>query len=124
MGDRKPVNPSPRLPERRGQRSFSIWSLVAPVALVVAVAAIVAIVTGSGWLGNGGSTTTTRTTSTTRTIKTGNGQTVAITYRAKAGETMMDIAVRFGLSLDALHELNPKLSTTAALPAGRRIRLR
>ena len=68
--------------------------------------------------------TTTSTTATTQTITTGNGQTVAITIRAKAGETLMDVAVRYGLSLDALHRLNPKLSTTAALPAGHRIRLR
>jgi hypothetical protein len=119
-----PPAPSAKLPVRRSRRRFSIWSLVAPVALAAAVIAIAAIVLGSGWLDHGGGTTTTPTTQTTATIKTGNGQTVAITYRAKAGETLMDIAVRYGLSLDALHQLNPKLSTTAALPAGRRIRLR
>jgi LysM repeat protein len=108
----------------RRSRRFSVWSLIAPVGLVVAVVAIVSIVTGSGWLDHGGGPADTQTTATTRTITTGNGQTVAITIRAKAGETLMDIAVRYGLSLDALHELNPKLSTTAALPAGRKVRLR
>jgi LysM repeat protein len=117
MGDREQVGV-------RRSRRFSVWSLVAPVARVVAVAAIVSIVIGSGWLDHAGGNAPTQTTATTQTITTGNGQTVAITIRAKAGETLMDVAVRYGLSLDALHELNPKLSTTAALPTGRKIRLR
>ncbi len=61
------------------------------------------------------------------TARTSGGSTQAggaILYRAKKGDTITMVAVRFGLSVESIKALNPKLPADGSLPVGRRIRLR
>jgi hypothetical protein len=105
-----------------GWRSFrpSIWTFVAPVALVVCVFVILSIARDAGWTGRGHTAKTTRTTGSGGTTQAGG----AILYRAKKGDTLTTIAVRFGISVESLRTLNPKVPADGTLPTGRRIRLR
>jgi hypothetical protein len=112
---------SDHVADRRFQ--WSVWTVVAPVALAVCVLVIVTIVRQAGWLhhthpAKAKAAPSTRSQSTTATSGT------AILYRAHKGDTLTDIAVRFGISLDRLHALNPTVPLEKALPASRRIRLR
>ena len=107
-------------PKRRWGFRPSVWTFVAPVALAACVLVIFAIARDAGWTDRGH-------TAKPSTTSNGGGSTQAggaILYRAKKGETLMVIAVRFGISLDSLRALNPKLPAAGTLPAGRRIRLR
>jgi len=106
----------------RGWRSFrpSVWTFVAPVALALCVFVILSIARDAGWTGRGHTTRPTRTTGSGASTQAGG----AILYRAKKGDTLMAIAVRFGISVESLRTLNPKVPADGALPTGRRIRLR
>jgi hypothetical protein len=81
-------------PTKRRRFQFSIWTIVAPVALAACVFVIVSIASDAGWTRRGHETTVTM------------------------------IAVRFGISLERIKALNPKLPADGSVPAGRRIRLR
>lgn len=102
---------------------LSIWTVAAPLALVVCVVVIVSIARGAGWLGHGHTAKPATVVRANRSA-TSPGSTVAMLYRPRPGDTLTDIAVRFGLSLDTLHTLNPKASTSKVLPTSPRIRLR
>jgi LysM repeat protein len=105
---------------RRRRFHFSIWTIVAPVALAACVFVIVSIASDAGWTGRDHTETVVRTTGGGTSTQAG----AAILYRVKKGETLMGIAVRFGISIESLRTLNPKLPRNGSLPAGRRIRLR
>jgi hypothetical protein len=107
-------------PAKRRRFHFSVWTIVAPVALAACVFVIVSIARDAGWTGRDTSKTVARTTSSGTSSQAG----AAILYRARTGDTLMDIAVRFGISIDSLRRLNPKLPKNGSLPTGRRIRLR
>ena len=115
-------NSAPGLDDRPKRRRFrfSVWTIVAPVALALCVFVILSIAGDAGWTGRGSSKQPVRTTGAGASTQAG-GQ---ILYRAKKGETLMVIAVRYGISLESLRTLNPKLPKDGSLPAGRRIRLR
>jgi hypothetical protein len=98
----------------------SIWTFVAPVALAVCVFVIVSIARDAGWTGRGHTAKPTRTTGSGASNQAG----AAILYRAKKGDTLTSIAVRFGISVERLRTLNPKAPADGAVPTGRRIRLR
>lgn len=98
----------------------SVWTFVAPVALVACAFVIVSIASDAGWTHRDHTKTTVRTTGAARPAQTG----AAILYRAKKGDTLTAIAVRFGISVETLRALNPKLPADGSLPLGRRIRLR
>jgi LysM repeat protein len=111
-----------REPRPRRWRDFrpSVWTFVAPVALVVCAFVIVSIASDAGWTQRGHSNRPTRTTGAASSSQAG----AAILYRAKKGDTLTAIAVRFGISVERLRALNPKLPADGSLPVGRRIRLR
>ena len=111
------------VPGNRPRFRLSIWTLAAPVALLVCVVVIVSIARQAGWLGHGHHARPATVVRASRS-PTSPGSTVAMLYRPKPGDTLTDIAVRFGLSLATLHTLNPKASTSKTLPASPRIRLR
>jgi LysM repeat protein len=98
----------------------SVWTFVAPVALVACAFVIVSIASDAGWTQRGHTKPRTRTTGAAGSTQTG----AAILYRAKRGDTLTAIAVRFGISVQSLRTLNPKLPADGSLPVGRRIRLR
>jgi LysM repeat protein len=97
-----------------------VWTFVAPVALVVCAVVIVSIARDAGWTRRGNSNKPARTTGAPASSQAG----AAILYRAKKGDTLTAIAVRFGISVASLRTLNPKLPADGSLPVGRRIRLR
>jgi LysM domain len=107
---------------RRRWRDFrpSVWTFVAPVALAACAFVILSIARDAGWTQQGHTTTVARTTGAGDAAQAGG----AILYRVKKGETLTTIAVRFGISVESLRALNPKLPSNGSLPAGRRIRLR
>jgi LysM repeat protein len=111
-----------REPRSRRWRDFrpSVWTFVAPVALVVCAVVIVSIARDAGWTRRGNSNKPARTTGAPASSQAG----AAILYRAKRGDTLTAIAVRFGISVASLRTLNPKLPADGSLPVGRRIRLR
>jgi LysM repeat protein len=107
---------------RRRWRDFrpSVWTFVAPVAVLVCVVVIASIASDAGWTHRGHAAKIVRTTSGAGSTQTGG----AILYRAKRGDTLTSIAVRFGISIESLRALNPKLPADGALPTGRRVQLR
>lgn len=107
---------------RRRWRDFrpSVWTFVAPVALAACAFVILSIARDAGWTERGHTTAVTRTGGSAEATQAGG----AILYRVKKGETLTTIAVRFGISVESLRTLNPKLPANGSLPAGRRIRLR
>jgi hypothetical protein len=111
-------------PERRHRRfrDFrpSVWTFVAPVAVLACVVVIVSIASDAGWTHRGHAAKVARTTGRTGSAQAGG----AILYRAKKGDTLTSIAVRFGISVESLRALNPKLPADGALPVGRRVQLR
>jgi hypothetical protein len=111
-----------REPGPRRWRDFrpSVWTFVAPVALVACAFVIVSIARDAGWTRRGNPSTPVRTTGAAASSQAG----AAILYRAKKGDTLTGIAVRFGISVEKLRTLNPKLPADGSLPLGRRIRLR
>jgi hypothetical protein len=107
---------------RRGFQP-SVWTFVAPVALVACVFVILAIAREAGWTKRHHPTRVTSTTSSSG-ASAGTASGAAILVRPHKGETLMDIAVRYGISIGSLRTLNPKAPTTGALPTTRRVRLR
>jgi hypothetical protein len=107
---------------QRRWRDFrpSVWTFVAPVALAACALVILSIARDAGWTKRGHTTTVARTTGAAESTQSGG----AILYRVKKGETLTAIAVRFGISVESLRTLNPKLPADGSLPPGRRIRLR
>jgi hypothetical protein len=117
-----PPPSSDRVARRRF--SWSVWTIVAPVALAACVLVIVTIVRQAGWLHHAHPPKAAPARKPAGIATGGASSTTAILYRARKGETLSDIAVRFGISLDRLHALNPTVPLAKALPASRRIRLR
>jgi LysM domain len=116
------AEPDDRRARRRGFQP-SVWTFVAPFALAACVLVIVVIAREAGWIDRHHAPRVARTTSGSGT--SGAGQAGAsILVRAHKGETLMDIAVRYGISIARLRALNPKAPTTGALPTSRRVRLR
>ncbi|HEY1478524.1 MAG TPA: LysM domain-containing protein [Gaiellales bacterium] len=108
---------------RPGRFQWSVWTFVAPVALVVCVLVIWTIARDAGWLHRSHAAPVkqgSHAPSAGSASQTG----AAMLYRPRKGDTLTDIAVRFGISLEHLRALNPKVPVTKALPTTRRIRLR
>ena len=120
---RAPANADPddRIGRRRGFQP-SVWTFFAPIALAVCVLVIFVIAREAGWIDRHHAASPTRTT--TGSSATGSQAGAAILVRPHKGETLMDIAVRYGISIDRLRALNPKAPTSGELPTTRRVRLR
>lgn len=113
---------TPELSSRRPRFQWSVWTFVAPVALALCVLVIYAIAHGAGWLEHG-KPAPAKVAPHPRPANVSSTAT-AMLYRPRKGDTLTDIAVRFGVSLSGLRALNPKLPVDRALPTGHRIRLR
>jgi LysM repeat protein len=93
---------------------------VAPLALAGAALAIVLVVKSSRPHHSSGTTATTTTT----TVQTHHKHRPRHRYYVvKPGDLLSKIAAKYGLSTQALEELNPKLDPQT-LQAGQRVRLR
>jgi LysM repeat protein len=92
-----------------------------PVAFLAAVTIAVLLVREGLQTRSPPSTTGAVTTVTT----TGPGKTTGRPrfYRLRSGETLSDVALRFGITVDALLTLNPGVEPTS-LTIGQRIRVR
>jgi LysM repeat protein len=96
---------------------------VAPLALAGAVAAIVLVVNRTQPAPKAGGTTATTATTTTTTVRTPHHRPRHKYYHVKSGDLLSTIARRYGMSTQAILELNPNLDPQT-LQTGQRIRLR
>jgi LysM repeat protein len=94
---------------------------VAPLALAGAIVAIVLVVNRSHPASPAGGATT--TVPTTTTAQTQHHRPRHRFYRVKPGDLLSTIARKYGMSTQAILELNPNLDPQT-LQAGQRIRLR
>jgi LysM repeat protein len=99
---------------------------LAPVALATVIVASLAMVSGSGTTGSspspGNGTQTSKTSASTTGVSTTTKR-VRRTYTVKVGDTLGGIAVKTGVPLTKLQELNPSVDPHA-MTAGQKIRLR
>jgi LysM repeat protein len=112
----------------RSRRSPFRW--LAPLALVACAFAVYSVVDANLGSGDGAPTRSTAKSSTaegTRTVsersessKRRNRRTR--TYTVKPGDTLSSIAVKTGLSLERIEQLNPKLDSNS-LQTGQRVKL-
>jgi LysM repeat protein len=93
---------------------------VAPLALAGAAVAIVLVIKNSHPSSGGGTTAATTTTTVPTQHKHRPRHRF---YVVKPGDLLSTIAEKYGLSTQALEELNPKLDPQT-LQAGQRVRLR
>jgi LysM repeat protein len=95
--------------------------LFAPLALVACAIAILVIVNRD--TGSGGSTTpeTATSTSTTTTVKQGAKKTRR-RYIVKEGDVLSQIAIKTGVPLDTLQQLNPRVDAQS-LHVGQKLKL-
>jgi LysM repeat protein len=109
------------------RRSPARW--LAPLALVACAAAVLSVVNGelrsAPPKAERSATTASRPSAPkTRTASEGRSSTRSKprTYTVKAGDTLSSIAVKNGVSLERLQELNPELDSQA-LQTGQRVKL-
>src|SRR3954447_17117597 len=96
--------------------------LFAPLALVACAIAILVIVNRD--TGSGGSTTpkTATGTSTTKTAATQTAKKARRRYIVKTGDVMSQIAIKTGVPLDTLRQLNPGVDAQS-LHVGQKLKL-
>jgi LysM repeat protein len=109
---------------------FSLTRFLAPLALIACAVAVLAIVSGSGVTGDDDSSSDSAgarelpAATEQKTTTTGQKQKkIPKTYTIKANDTLSGIAARWGLTVEALQELNPELDPQG-LVAGQKIKLR
>jgi LysM repeat protein len=97
--------------------------LLAPLALVACAIAILVIVNGSSGGSSDSKTSSTATTapSTSTTAKQGSKK-ARRTYVVKPGDVMSQIAVKTGVPLDTLLQLNPNVDAQS-LHVGQKLKL-
>ncbi|HKN95101.1 MAG TPA: LysM domain-containing protein [Thermoleophilaceae bacterium] len=102
---------------------------VAPLAIVAFVIAFIIVLSssGGGSSSSGGTSTTNRTSTSSSTTAGGkrSGSKLAHrrTYTVRAGDTLGAIAIKTGVSVTTLEDLNPGLDPQG-LVAGQRLKLR
>jgi LysM repeat protein len=101
---------------------------LAPIALIAFAIALYSVVKDSSAPagGNSGAETTqdaTPTATSTKSKKSSSKKKKAKTYTVKSGDTPSGIADKYGLSLNELLDLNPKLDAQSLSP-GQKLRLR
>ena len=100
---------------------------VAPLAIAAFVIAFIIVLSNSGaGSSSGGGSTTTRSTSTSSTTTTSgkrSGSAHRRTYTVRAGDTLGAIAIKTGVSVTSLEDLNPGLDPQG-LVAGQKLKLR
>jgi LysM repeat protein len=95
----------------------------APGAFLAAVTVAVLLVRAGLETHSTPSTTTATTTRAQSTAPAPSGRPRVRYYRLRAGETISDVAIRFGTTVERLLALNPGIEPTA-LNVGQRIRVR
>jgi LysM repeat protein len=91
----------------------------APLALVACAVAVLAIVGGGGGSGGSKSTSTTSSSTTTTTRATKHHKR---TYTVKEGDVLSQIAIKTGVPLATIQQLNPNVDAQS-LHAGQKIKL-
>jgi LysM repeat protein len=92
----------------------------APLALVACAVAVLAIVGGGG--GSGGSKSTSTTTGSSTTTTTRATKHHKRTYTVKEGDVLSQIAIKTGVPLATIQQLNPNVDAQS-LHAGQKIKL-
>jgi LysM repeat protein len=93
----------------------------APLALVACAVAVLAIVGGGGG-GSGGSKSTSTTTGSSTTTTTRATKHHKRTYTVKEGDVLSQIAIKTGVPLATIQQLNPNVDAQS-LHAGQKIKL-
>jgi LysM repeat protein len=93
----------------------------APLALVACAVAVLAIVGGGGG-GSGGSKSTSTTTGSSTTTTTRATKHHKRTYTVKDGDVLSQIAIKTGVPLATIQQLNPNVDAQS-LHAGQKIKL-
>jgi LysM repeat protein len=111
----------------RSRRSPARW--LAPLALVACAVAVYSVVNANllsdDPASTGSTTAKSATTAKNRTVSERSGskrRRRARTYTVQSGDTLSSIAVKTGVSLERIQELNPKLDSNA-LQTGQRVKL-
>jgi LysM repeat protein len=104
-------------------RSRSPLRILAPLALIAFVVAFIVVLSNSGVSGDNSSSSSSASTTPTVTTRTKNRYAHRRTYTVKAGDTLGAIAIKTGVSVTDLEDLNPGLDPQG-LVAGQRIKLR
>lgn len=109
------------------RRSRSPLRFVAPLAIVVFVIAFFVVLSSSGTNDNSGTSSTSSGSPTTSTPSTASQPKPKVTHRrsytVRAGDTLGAIAIKTGVSVTSLEDLNPGLDPQG-LVAGQRLKLR
>jgi LysM repeat protein len=95
--------------------------LFAPLALVVCAIAVLVIVNGNGGGGGSKGTSTTTGSSTTTTTQRSTKHHKR-TYIVKDGDVLSQIAIKTGVPLTTIQQLNPNVDAQS-LHAGQKIKL-
>ena len=103
-------------------RRFPLWSIVAPIALIGVFALAVLLVLGALEQPPPRAEVEPPAASTAAPAPLLDAS-VPATYRIRKGDTLSDIAERYGVTEDYIRELNPGLDPLALIP-GERIKLR
>ncbi len=103
-------------------RRSPLWSIVAPIALIGVFALAVLLVLGALEQPPPRAEVEPPAASTAAPAPLLDAS-VPATYRIRKGDTLSDIAERYGLTTDWILSLNPQLDPTG-LPIGERINLR
>jgi LysM repeat protein len=106
-------------------RHRSPLRLFVPLAMIGFVIAFAIVLSSSGRNDRAGSASTRQSTSTTATSTTPKRSKFAHrrTYTVRAGDTLGAIAIKTGVSVSSLEDLNPGLDPTG-LVAGQKIKLK
>jgi LysM repeat protein len=96
---------------------------MAPLALVVCAVAILVIVSGNSSSSGGSTTKSTATTATTSTTTASRpARKHRKSYRVKPGDVLSQIAVKTGVPLETIQQLNPNVDAQS-LHAGQKLKL-
>ena len=96
--------------------------LLAPLALVACAVAILVVVNGNSDSGGSKKTTTTATGSSKTTTTTPSARKHRRRYIVKTGDVLSQIAIKTGVPLDVLEQLNPHVDAQS-LHAGQKLKL-
>lgn len=96
--------------------------LFAPLALVACAVAVLVIVNSGGSSGGGATSETTTTGSSTTTTTTQATKHHKRTYIVKDGDVLSQIAIKTGVPLATIQQLNPTVDAQS-LHAGQKIKL-
>jgi LysM repeat protein len=104
-------------------RSRSPLRILAPLALIAFVIAFIVVLNSSGVSSRGSAAGSPTPTTTGTTTHSGSKYAHRRTYTVRAGDTLGAIAIKTGVSVTNLEDLNPGLDPEG-LVAGQKLKLR